>query len=61
MGGRIGGTEPTCPICRADIAAIAEIRDFEVPEVAVVVSLDDWRGLILLLGFDPDLYLAQVL
>lgn len=56
ISGRMGGTEPNCPICRV---AIPEIRDFEVPEVAVVVSLDNLRGLVVLLGFNPYLHSAQ--
>lgn len=46
---RVGRTQPTCPICRA---AIPGIGDIEVPEIAMVVKLDELRGLALLFGIN---------
>lgn len=46
---RDGRIQPTCPICRA---AIPDIGDSEVPEIVIVVELDELRGLALLLGIN---------
>lgn len=42
------GTQPTCPICRT------AIRGIEVPEIAIVVTLDELRELAALLGINSD-------